>query len=198
MVLSNAFYNVIEWIAAAAGLINCYLLTRQTIWAWPTGLLCVFLYTFVFYHNHLYSDVILNMIYVVLNIYGWYRWGYASDTSAIQLPVSRLLNRQVILLISLIIPSFILWGYFIGHTTTASFVYPDAFILVTSLCAQYLLAIKKIENWILWIVVDLVAIIIYFLKGLYVTSGLYSIYIILCILGLIQWQRSLRLHSVST
>ena len=78
--------------------------------------------------------------------------------------------------------------------TSAVYVFPDAFILVASLVAQYLLALKKIENWILWILVDIIAIIIYYLKGLYVTSGLYLLYLILCISGWLQWSKERR-HS---
>jgi nicotinamide mononucleotide transporter len=194
--LSNEIYTIIEWIAAAAGLINVYLLTRQSIWSWPAGLLSVLLYAFVFFHNHLYSDVVLHAIYVLLNIYGWYTWSRKSDTDSLKLSVSLLTASQIVLLSIIILPGFLIWGYLVGKNTSAVYVYPDAFVLVTSLCAQYLLAVKKLENWILWILVDIVAIIIYFLKGLYVTSGLYAIYLLICIAGYIEWNKSL--HSVQS
>lgn len=187
-------YTIVEWIAAATGLINVYLLTRQSIWSWPAGLLTVLLYAFVFFHNHLYSDVVLHSIYVLLNIYGWYKWAGKTDSGPENLFVSKLTGNQIIALGAIIVPGFLIWGYLIGKNTTAVYVYPDAFVLVTSLCAQYLLAVKKLENWILWILVDIVAIVIYFLKGLYVTSGLYAIYLLICISGYIEWNKSL--HAV--
>ncbi|MEP7321656.1 MAG: nicotinamide riboside transporter PnuC [Saprospiraceae bacterium] len=190
--MSDTFYSGIEWLAAVAGLINVYLLTRQSIFSWPAGLMSVFLYAFVFYHNHLYSDVILHGIYTLLNIYGWYKWSKPSANATDELPVSKLTVNQLIILSALIIVGFLIWGYIVGKTTTAVYIYPDAFILVTSLCAQYLLTVKKIENWILWIIVDIIAITIYFLQELYITSGLYFIYLLLCIHGYNQWLQSYR------
>ncbi len=83
------------------------------------------------------------------------------------------------------------------ETTQAEYMYVDAFILVTSLCAQYLLAIKKLENWILWILVDSVAIVLYAVKKLYITSGLYFVYLLLCIVGYLQWRSTLEESNIN-
>lgn len=184
-------YKIIEWLAAAAGLINVYLLTRQSLLAWPAGLLSVFLYAFVFYHNRLYSDVILHGFYVIINAYGWYHWSH-STTSEAGIPVTTFEKGTRLLLAILILVCAGAWGYMMKQNTRADFVYADAFILVSSLLAQYLMALKKLENWILWIVVDVVAIYIYARKGLAVTSVLYFIYLLLCILGFNNWLISLR------
>ncbi|MEP7269525.1 MAG: nicotinamide riboside transporter PnuC [Saprospiraceae bacterium] len=183
----------IEWIAAAFGLVNVFLLTRQTLWAWPAGLTSVFLYAFVFYHSKLYSDVMLHTIYVVLNAFGWYKWSSKNSTQTEALSVSTLRNSERFFWLLAILVGFVIWGYFLHKNTDASFAFADAFILMASLCAQYLLAIKKLENWVIWIIVDVVAISIYYLKELYVTSVLYAVYLLICILGYVEWKKSLKL-----
>ena len=82
------------------------------------------------------------------------------------------------------------WGYLMANNTNADFPYGDAFTTVASLVAQFLLARKKLENWIIWIVVDLVAIVIYSLKGLYLTTFLYGVYLLLSAKGLYDWRQS--------
>lgn len=194
--MSAQLLSVLEWTAAIAGLVNVFLLTRQTVWSWPFGLVSVFLYAFVFYHNRLYSDVLLHIIYVVLNIFGWYKWAHKKNAlSDSDLKVSVLGPVQRSTYAIVIVIGFLIWGYLLKRNTNADFAYADAFILMASLCAQYLIAIKKLENWVIWIIVDIVAITIYYLKALYVTSGLYAVYLCLCILGFMKWRKSL-LHKI--
>ncbi|MBK6814568.1 MAG: nicotinamide mononucleotide transporter [Saprospiraceae bacterium] len=186
-----------EWIAAAAGLVSVYLLTKQSVLAWPAGLLSVFIYVFIFYQNKLYSDFMLHIIYVMLNTFGWWRWSTGKGGINPPLKVSLLSSRiRWFIMLGISIATYI-WGDIMHKNTSAVYVFPDAFILVASLVAQYLLALKKIENWILWILVDIIAIIIYYLKGLYVTSGLYLLYLILCISGWLQWSKERRPSSPS-
>ncbi|RMD68810.1 MAG: nicotinamide riboside transporter PnuC, partial [Bacteroidetes bacterium] len=89
------------------------------------------------------------------------------------------------------------WGWFMATHTDADFPYFDAFTTVASLVAQYLMARKKLENWIIWIIVDVVAIQIYYLKGLYVTSFLFVVYLGLSIKGWIDWKRSMTALAVA-
>lgn len=191
-----SFYAYLEWAAALAGLINVYLLTRQSILAWPAGLLSVFLYIFIFYHNRLYSDVILHTVYVILNIYGWYNWSQPAHDGK-PLPVTRFSTGQNVLLALGILCAALAWGMFMKNNTGADFAYADAFILVASLTAQYLMTLKKLENWIWWILVDIIAILIYSQKKLVVTSVLYSLYLFLCMLGLRAWYRSNKLTTLN-
>jgi len=184
-------YSTLEWLAAIAGFVNVYLLTRQTILAWPAGLVSVFLYAFVFYHNRLYSDVILHGVYVLINAYGWYHWTHSGTLEA-GIPVTTLSNKIRIFSSLTLLISVALWGYVMQQNTRADFVYADAFILITSLVAQYLMALKKLENWVLWIIVDIVAIAVYAQKALIVTAVLYFIYLLLCILGYRNWSVSLK------
>ncbi|MCA8987618.1 MAG: nicotinamide mononucleotide transporter [Planctomycetaceae bacterium] len=179
----------IEVIAVIFGLLCVWLTIRQNIWCWPTGLVQVVLYIFIFYQVKLYSDLILHVIYVFLQLYGWFHWlkGNKGDTS---LPVTLLEQRSRSAWIATMILGTCAWGYLMATRTDAAVPYGDAFTTVTSLIAQWLMARKKLESWLFWIAVDVVAIGIYWTKSLYLTSGLYAVFLVLAILGWFAWKRT--------
>ena len=158
-----------ELIAAIFGLLCVWFTIKQNLWCWPTGIIQVILYIFVFYWARLYSDAILQVIYIFLQIYGWYNWVHKRNQK--QLPVTTLSRGNYSLYALGILIGSIIWGYIIKRYTNAAAPYPDAFIVVTSLVAQWLLAKKKVESWHLWIIVDVVAIGVYFYKHLYLKIG---------------------------
>lgn len=179
----------IELTAAIFGFICVYLTTRQSIYCWPAGLIQVSLYIIVFYEAKLYSDVILHIIYVILQVYGWYYWLHGNNHH--QAVVTRL---SVPMLVNWIIIGIIaagIWGTVMHTYTDAALPYPDAFIIAMSLIGQWLMAKKKIENWYFWIAVDVVAIVVYSVKELYVTSGLYFTFLIICLYGMRKWRLAL-------
>lgn len=183
--------TILEIVATVSGLIHVFLLTREKIIAWPFGILTVALYVYIFYSTRLYSDAILHIFYIALNSFGWYNWARRRGNQE-EVVISRLLPSQLALSTGVITVGALCWGYIMFTYTDADFAYFDAFIIVASLLAQYLLTQKKIDNWVMWIIVDLVAIPIYFLKGLYFTSGLYVVYLLLCISGLLTWRSIFR------
>ena len=180
----------LEIIAVLFGLACVTLVVRQSIWCWPTGLVQVSLYLIIFYQVKLYSDAILQVFYIVMNIYGWYHWlhgGRERDS----LPVTRLSAAGNALWIGVTAVGTALWGYGMATWTDAALPYGDAFTTVASLVAQWLMARKRIENWLFWIAVDIAAVVIYWYKGLYLTSGLYAVFLGLCVAGWIAWRRDL-------
>ena len=182
------------WIEATAtvfGLFAVWFVVRQNIWCWPTGLLQVALSAYVFFDVNLLSDFLLHLIYVVLQIYGWYHWLHGGQDHG-ELAVSRLTGRGVAMWILAAAAGTVSWGYFMSVTFGAAVPYGDAFTTVTSLIAMWLMARKHIENWHFWIAVDVIAIGIYFYKGLYFFTGQYVAFLALSIIGLISWQKSLR------
>ncbi len=185
------FLTTLEWIATICGLIHVFLLTREKVVAWPFGIVTVAIYVYIFYVSKLYSDTILHVFYIFINSYGWYNWTRRKEEMAL-VKISRLQPLRLALLIGIIAVGTFAWGYFMASQTDASFPYPDAFTTVASLSAQYLLTQKKLDNWAVWIVVNLVAMPIYFLKGLHVTVGLYAVYLILAVMGLVEWRRLMK------
>ena len=117
-----------EWIAAAAGLVSVYLLTKQSVLAWPAGLLSVFIYVFIFYQNKLYSDFMLHIIYVMLNTFGWWRWSTGKGGINPPLKVSLLSSRiRWFIMLGISIATYI-WGDIMHKNTRAVYIFPDAFI----------------------------------------------------------------------
>jgi nicotinamide mononucleotide transporter len=172
--------TLIESAAVVLGLLCVWLTVRQNIWCWPTGLGQVVLYIFIFYRVKLYSDLILHVIYVVMQIYGWYHWLHGGR------------NRGTLSVSTLTYRARLVWpGYLMATFTDASVPYGDAFTTVASLIAQWLMARKRLESWLFWISVDVIAIGIYWYKGLQLTSGLYAVFLVLATVGLFAWRRSL-------
>jgi nicotinamide mononucleotide transporter len=179
--------SAIEIVAAIFGLISVYLTIKRNIWLWPTGLIMVALYIIIFYQARLYSDVGLQIIYIYLQLYGWYYWVH-TDIKKHELPISTLSFLSRFTWVVVIISGAFILGFIMNRYTNADYAYPDSFIVSASLVAQWLLARKVLENWIIWIVVDFVAVFVYSLKGLYPTTLLYLIFLFLAVKGFQTWQ----------
>ena len=185
----------IEIVAAVFGVISVFLSVRQNIWSWPTAIVNVGLYIIVFYESKLYADTGLQVVYVVLNAYGWYHWLYGGKNRT-ELPVSRTPARLWLLLVALGAAGTALIGTLLSRKTDAALPYVDAMTTSTSLVAQWMMTRKLLENWIIWVAVDVVYIGMYIYKSLYVTAVLYLIFLILSAMGYVQWRRSLREREV--
>lgn len=181
----------IEAIAVVFGLACVWLTVRQSIWCWSTGLVQVVLFIFIFLQARLYSDVILHCIYVVLQVYGWHHWLYGGPDHQ-NLRVSRLSRRGFLGWVLLCGVGTAALGWSMTTFTDAALPYPDAFTTVASLIAQWLLTRKKLESWLFWIIVDVVAIGIYFSKSLFLTTGLYAVFLLMATMGLLAWRKSMK------
>lgn len=181
----------IEIVAVISGLLCVALTIRQNVWCWPTGLVQVLLYILIFRDAKLYADMALQVVYVGLQLYGWWAWvrgGPRQDT----LPVSGLGAKARLGWLSTATLGSLGIGYATATWTDAALPYPDAFITATSLVAQTLLARKRWESWLGWIAVDVVAIPVYAAKELYLTAGLYAVFLGMAVAGLVAWRRDLR------
>jgi nicotinamide mononucleotide transporter len=185
-------WSPLEITAVVFGLLSVIFTIRQNIWCWATGLVNVILYILIFYRAALYSDVVLQVIYVPLQLYGWYHWVYGNRNGANpDLPVTRLTSFAACIWTAVAANLIAIDGYIMHRFFNAALPYWDAAIAVLSLIAQYLLARKVLENWMIWIAVDILALGVYTAKGLYLTTGLYGVYLVLATFGLIAWLKSL-------
>jgi nicotinamide mononucleotide transporter len=183
--------NIYELIGTILGLISVWLTVRQNIWCWPTGIIMVALYAIIFFRAKLYADAGLQIVYVVLQIYGWYEWLYGGRDRG-ELEVTRITLRLVVLLAVVATVATAVMGYLLATKTDAALPYWDSTATVLSLIAQWMLAKKFIENWFVWLTVDVLSIGIYWIKGLYPTMALYAAFLVLAVLGWIEWRKSLR------
>ena len=170
---------------------SVFLSARENIWSWPTAIVNVSLYTFIFFHSGLYSDMGLQVVYLGLSIYGWHQWlrGGANRTT---LKVSRASPRIWLVGLGL---AAIIWLVLAQYTSTlpgVSLPYLDSGLTALSLLAQWMMTRKIVENWLLWIIADIIYVPMYISKELYVTAGLYTVFLVLAVMGFVQWRRSYR------
>lgn len=179
-------------IAATLMTLICVVLTaRQHIACWPTGLVAVVLYGYIFFHAKLYSDFGLQIYYVVVQIYGWYHWLHGGARGN-ALPVTRQPASQNAAWVAATIAGTFALGYTMATYTDAALPYADSFTTVAALVAQWLLARKKLESWIFWVVIDVVCVRNYFIKELHVTTGLYVVLLGLATWGFFAWRKDMR------
>ena len=181
--------EISEMLAVLLGLVSVYLVTRQNVWCYPLGIVSVFIYIFIFLEVKLYADMGLQVFFIVLQAYGWYEWLYGGSNHS-TLSVSWA-SRNIYLwsTIFVIIATMIL-GFLLHQLTDASLPYVDSFLTVLSMTAQWMMAKKYIENWPIWMVVNIGSIAMYAYKGLYFTMILYAVYFGLAILGYREWKKS--------
>ncbi len=179
----------VEIAAFFLGLANIILLVRRSIWNYPFGIVMVSLYAWVFYGAKLYSDVILQIFFVVVQLYGWAHWLARRDESGLVI-VTRIGRRAALACAVIAILGTLIWGWGMGAFTDASYPFWDASILWLSVIAQILLARRILENWLVWIGVDALAIGLYWTKGLYPTAALYTLFLVIAAIGYVQWRRA--------
>lgn len=181
----------LELVAALVGALSVWLSVRQNIWSWPTAIVNVVLYVFVFHAAKLYADMGLQVVYAVLSVYGWYEWLHGGENRT-ALRVSRTSPRLALLLTAIAIAGSAALGLFLRGATDAALPFMDSFLSSTSLVAQWMMTRKKLENWLVWILVDVLYVGMFIVKGLYPTAVLYAVFLALAVMGYRDWRRSMR------
>lgn len=181
--------STVELLAALLGVINVVLVVRRSIWNYPFGLAMVALYFFVFWDAKLYSDALLQIFFIVINLYGWWNWSRA-ETVDDGVAVRWMSRRSRALWLGGTIAAVVVWGSLMARFTDAAAPFPDATVAAISVAAQSLQSLRRVESWILWIAVDALAIGLFISRGLSITAALYAIFLVLAIVGLVQWKRN--------
>lgn len=179
-----------EIVGVLFGVVAVWLTTRENAWCWPTGLVNVGLFIVVFYQARLYADMGLQVVYVFVCLYGWYQWLHGGPGHG-TLPVTSTPRPARLALAAAGLAGSVLLGLTLHRHTDASLPFWDSSLASFSLVAQWMQARKWIENWAVWIVVDVAYVGMYLYKSLYLTAGLYVVFVGLAVLGLAEWRRSL-------
>jgi nicotinamide mononucleotide transporter len=185
-VLANPF----EVVGVVSGILGVWLTTRQHIWCWPVGLVSVTSFIVVFLGARLYAAMGLQCVYVGLIAYGWYSWLHGGEGHGV-LEVSRLPKGLALGLGTVGLVAAGAVGYWLRARTDESLPYLDGFTTSFSLAGQWMQARKYLENWLVWVVVDVVYIGMALSQGLMLTAGLYVVYVGLALLGFRDWRRSM-------
>lgn len=182
--------SCLEAVAVLFGIVSVYLSTRENIWSWPTALVNVALFFALFLESGLYSDTGLQVVYFALSIYGWYEWLYGG-AGRTAITVSRTTRRVWIVLGTIGVVTWAVLGAITSRLPGTALPYVDAATTTVSLLAQWMMTRKLLENWLIWIAVDVVYVAMFIYKGLYLTAFNYGIYLALALMGYIAWKKSL-------
>lgn len=187
--------TAIELLAATLGVLAVWLTVRQNPWCWPIGLAMVVIYSWLFYEVKLYSDMLLQGVFAVLQLYGWWQWTRGGQQQQGR-HVSALTAPGLLFSLALGGVGSLLLGYLMATYTDAAQPWLDAGLAAFSLVAQVWMAQKRIENWPLWLVLDVLYVGLFIYKELYLTAGLYALFCLLAIHGWQQWRRAPALATV--
>lgn len=179
----------LELASFALSVITVALNIRQIHWAWLFSILSSGMYAAVFFNTRLYGDMGLQFVFILVSVWGWANW-LRGDDSHEHLQVTRLNARgrwNSLVATSL---AFILLAWFLKTYTDTDVPYADGFLTAGSLLGQVLLSRKKLENWHVWIIVDVLYVGLYVYKGLMLTALLYAIFVIMAVMGLRAWSKT--------
>ncbi len=183
----------LELVAVAFGLVSVYLSARERIASWPTAIVNVAIFFFLFWKAKLYADAVLQLIYLALSFYGWYEWMYGGARRS-PLRVSRALRVHWMVLVPLFLVAGVGLGAMLDRYTDSPLPYFDALLTSASLVAQWMMTRKLLENWIIWILADLVYVPVFIQRGLPFTALQYAVFLVLAGMGWVGWHRSMGKH----
>lgn len=202
--------SYLEFFGTLAGFIAVGLSAKANIWSWPIGVVNVVLFFFLFYQVQLYPDMFLQVFFLITNLIGWWRWANpkaAEEDYKKELKVSLMPVRQLVMLSGGGLLGTALMGTFASNlhellptvfSKPSAFPYLDSFVTVMSITTTYFMIQKKIESWIIWILIDMIATYMYFVKGIKFVSLQYLIFCFIAAYGLYNWTREYRSYQHAT
>jgi nicotinamide mononucleotide transporter len=182
--------TLLESLGVATGVLAIFLIARESVWGWPASILSSAIYVIVFLEARLYADTGLQVCYIVLCAYGWFAWWRGAQRADEGVRIHRASPSAVLLALTAGLAGSGLLLLLLRRTD-AALPWLDAPTTAFSLVGQWMQARKWIQNWPLWIVVDLVYAVLYVLRALYLTAGLYVVFAGLAVVGWVTWQRTL-------
>ena len=184
---------ILELTAVIFGLLSVWFAKKDNIWVFPTGIINTVIYTYLLWKWSLLGDMMINFYYAVISIYGWYHWTRKKD-DVLEFPISRMTFYEkkvsVVLFIGTVLFVIAVYTFFDKFTHFISYI--DTLVTGIFFVGMWLMARRKIENWILWIVGDIISIPMYFVKGYSFTSIQYLIFTIIAVFGYLEWKKTLQ------
>ncbi len=205
----------LEFAAAACGIASVWFAKKEKIWVYPTGIISTIIYIYICYKFILYGDMIINVYYSIMSIYGWYLWTRVRENTRLEISRTNFLDKLKTILIFMFTAVFTYVVYVqydvidkhldVQETIDLVFSsfgslaeiktitpYLDTFTTGIFFAGMWLMAKKKIENWMFWIFGNIISVPLYFVKGLGFTAIQFTIFLILAIFGYIEWRKTLK------
>lgn len=200
--------SYLEFFGTVAGAIAVFLSAKANVWSWPIGIINVTLFFFLFFQVQLYPDMFLQVFFFITNILGWWRWknpNLNEEDKKQELKISTMPITSWIIFFLIGLVGTILFGQLaknlhdlfpILFNNPSAFPYTDSFVTVMSIVATYLMVQKKVECWLIWILVDAIACYLYFSKGIKFVGIEYVVFCALAAYGFWSWKRQYQSYSL--
>lgn len=181
--------TLLEVVAVFFGIASVFYSIKKNILVFPTGMISTIIYVYICLKYKLYADMGINAYYFAMSIYGWYLWSRPSEGKE-ELPVTWLSTKGIVQSIGLFLISYGVLYTVLSNFTDSDVPYWDSFTTSSAFVGMWLMAKKKVENWIAWIITDIVSVPLYFYKGLMLTSFQFLFFTVLATIGLIEWMKT--------
>jgi nicotinamide mononucleotide transporter len=178
----------LETVAVLFGLLSVWYAKKANILVFSTGIISVLIYVYICYYAGLYADMGINGFYFVMSVYGWYKWT-RKDAFENMIPITISNLKLHLAAAAGTIFFFFVLRFVLTNFTDSTVPNLDSATTAIFIIGMWLMALKKLENWVYWIVGDLISIPLYFHKGLLLTSFQYAVFLLLAILGYIEWRK---------
>ena len=186
--------NHTTWLEAVAvlfGLLSVWYARKENILVFPTGIISVLIYVYICYFAGLYADMGINGFYFLMSVYGWYNWTH-QDSEQQTIAISYNTAKQHVISIAGTIVFFVVLYFVLSQYTDSTVPAWDSATTAIFIVGMWLMALKKVENWIFWIIGDFVSIPLYFYKGLALTSFQFTVFLVLAVWGYIEWRKKVK------
>ncbi len=183
-----------ELVAVALALAYLVLAMQQNVWCWPCAFVSTALFSWVFFDVSLVMESLLNVYYMAMAVYGFWCWHKGKKHKALTISFWKVNQHFYALL--LIAALSLISGYFLSKHTEAAWPYLDSFTTWGSVVTTYMVARKIFENWYYWLVIDSIALFLYWERGLYASSLLMMVYLVMVVIGIYCWWRQLEPQPV--
>jgi nicotinamide mononucleotide transporter len=182
--------SLLEWVAALLLLINVTLVARRSVLNYPFAIGAVLIYAIIAFENQLFSNMVLQLIFLALNLYGFWTWRQASGADAV--PVGWMTQEARLIWAAAVLVGWGLWSTAMNQWTNAADPYVDGAVVALSVTAQWLQAQRRVECWWLWMAANIVTVPLLASHQLYVSAGVYAVLLALAAAGLMAWDRAAR------
>ncbi len=180
----------IEFIAVIFGILSVWFAKKENILVYPTGIVNVLIFVYLCYDAGIYANMGINLFYFIMSVYGWYSWTKKDENKKV-LPISRCSLPYLGVMLAILVFLFFILRYVLVRYTDSTVPNIDAITTAIYVISMWLMARKKIENWIGWIIGDIIAIPLYAYRGLIFSSFQFLVFLIIAILGYLEWRKKL-------
>ena len=180
----------LELIAVFFGLISVWFAKNNNVLVYPTGIISTLIFVYLLFKENLLGDMLINGYYFIMSIYGWYIWSKKNGEETIyKISYLNSSEKSLSYLLFIISMVFVILVYLIGNGFLSTIAFIDSLTTAVFFVGMWMMAKRKIENWFLWIIGDLISIPLYFYKGMLFTSIQYLIFTIIAFYGLQSWRK---------